>query len=283
MKRVAVIGAGLMGSGIAYACARAGYEVVVVDAFAGALEKAKQNHQRWLAKELGQGKCPKEEADERMARVSWSQKIADCAGAELVVEAVVEELKVKQEVFRSLDEVLPAEAVIGSNTSSLPITTLAESVRDPGRVVGIHFFNPAHVMRLVEIIRGLKTRDEVAQRAVDFSKSLGKEITESADTPGFITSRFGAVCMNEAIFLLQEGIGTREDIDKAIKLGYNHPMGPLQLADLIGLDTLLHVLEVLWEGYQDPKYRPAYLLKQMVAAGKLGRKTGEGFYTYGSS
>jgi 3-hydroxybutyryl-CoA dehydrogenase len=200
--------------------------------------------------------------------------------ADLVIEAAPEKMDLKKSLFRQVDELAAPDTILGSNTSSLPITELAGAVADPGRVIGIHFFNPAPVMKLVEIVVGLNTRQETVDTVVGFVSSIDKEVVVVKDLPGFVTTRVGLMLISEAILAYQEGIAEKEALDKAVKLGYNHPMGPLALADLVGLDVVLHVLDALFESYKDPRYRAPILLRKMVQAGRLGRKTGEGFYKY---
>jgi 3-hydroxybutyryl-CoA dehydrogenase len=220
------------------------------------------------------------EAAEALARIDVGIGLRRAAGAELIVEAAPEKLELKRALFRELAEVAGPDALLASNTSSLPITSIASAVADPGRVVGLHFFNPVLQMDLVEVIPGVHTRPGVAAKASEFARSLGKTVVTSKDTPGFVTSRALAVLANEAAWMLYEGTASRDDIDAAYKLGFHHPMGPFELLDLVGIDTTVAILDVLWDGFRDPKYRTCPILRSMVEAGRLGRKSGAGFYDY---
>ena len=281
MEKVAVIGSGTMGSGVGYVTALAGFETRLYDVIPEALAKAEAYHRSLIARLLAKGRITEEEADALWGRVSYSADLGQAlAGVDIVIEAILEDIDLKKDFFRQAEALVSEDAILGSNTSSLPITQIAGAVESRGRVIGIHFFNPAPVMKLVEIIVGLETAPEVVDRVKDFVRRLGKEEVVVNDFPGFVTTRVGIMLVSEAIFALQEGVAEKEALDKAIKLGYNHPMGPLALADLIGLDIVYHVLEALHENYKDPRYRPPILLKKMVEAGRLGRKTGQGFYEY---
>lgn len=278
--RVFVVGAGIMGSGIATVATMAGCPVRLYDVSPTFVEKGLGALTANLDRAVTKGKLTAGARDEARARVVGATTLDDARDASVVVEAAPEKLELKRQIFRDLDARVPPEAWLGTNTSSLSITAIASVVKDPGRVVGIHFFNPVPAMELVELISGAHTRPETLERARSFAQALGKTVTQSKDFPGFVTTRSTAVLINEAVWMLFEGVASREDIDLAHKLGFHHPMGPLELADLVGLDTMLSVLERLYTGFHDQKYRPSPLLVNMVEAGKLGRKTGEGFYTY---
>ena len=281
MDKIAILGAGTMGSGIGYVTASAGYQTALYDPYPEVLDKARSYHRKLLERAVEKGRLTSEAANGYWGRVVYSADLATVVRtADLIVEAAPEKMALKQSLFQQAEELGAPNAILGSNTSSLPITELASAVADPGRVIGIHFFNPAPVMKLVEIVVGLNTRQRTVDAVVEFVKSIGKEVVVVKDLPGFATTRVGLMLVSEAILAYQEGIAEKEALDKAIKLGYNHPMGPLALADLIGLDVVLHVLDALFENYKDPRYRAPILLRKMVQAGRLGRKTGEGFYTY---
>ncbi len=278
--RLFVAGAGIMGSGIAAQAALAGWEVDLYDVQQGFLDRGLSTLKKDMDRLVRKGKLTQEEGTRTSARVRGTLVLESAKGANVVMEAAPERLELKRELFRALDAVVPAQTLLGSNTSSLSITAIASTLRDPGRLVGVHFFNPVLAMELVEVIPGFRARPEEVARAVAFSKALGKTVTTSKDAPGFVTTRALAVLTNEAIWMLHDGVATREDIDTAHKLGFHHPMGPLELADLVGLDTMLSVLERLYTGFRDPKYRACPLLVSMVEAGLYGRKSGEGFYRY---
>ncbi len=283
VQTVGVVGAGSMGHGIAQVTAQAGYRVRMVDTVEAALESGLGLIEKGLARLAAKGKFSEDEAREARQRISVSTELATLAEAELVVEAVVEKLEVKRALLADLDQVCPADTVLASNTSSISITRLAAATGRPGKVIGMHFMNPVPVMNLVEIIRGLATEQETFDRVEGLTRRLGKTPVEVHDAPGFVSNRVLMPMLNEAIFCLYEGVGSARAIDEVMKLGMNHPMGPLALADLIGLDICLDILRVLKEGFADPKYRPCPLLVKMVDAGYLGRKTGRGFYTYGEA
>lgn len=281
MDKIAVIGAGTMGGGIGYVTAIAGYQTTLYDPYPKMLEKARAYHRKLIDRAVEKGRLTLEAADSYWGRVVYTDDLATALnGANLIIEAAPEKLALKKDLFRQIEKLASPDAILGSNTSSLPISELAGVVADPGRVVGLHFFNPAPVMKLVEIAVGLNTKPETVAAVVEFVQSIGKEGVVVKDFPGFVTTRVGMMLISEAIFAYQEGVAERESLDKAMRLGYNLPMGPLTLADLVGLDVVLHVLDALFENYKDPRYRAPILLRKMVQAGRLGRKTGEGFYKY---
>jgi|TARA_B110000211_G_scaffold23646_1_gene24400 3-hydroxybutyryl-CoA dehydrogenase len=279
-KKVGVIGAGTMGNGIAQVFATAGSEVLMVDAAEAALERGQSAIAKSLARSVKKERMTQAEADAICARVKTSTTIADLTDQELVVEAVVEKKAVKSSVLQELDKTLPAGTILATNTSSISITELAAATSRPDRVIGMHFMNPVPVMKLIEVIRGHETSDETTSAVLACSESLGKVPVEATDYPGFVANRVLMPMINEAVFCLMEGVASRDGIDTVMKLGMAHPMGPLALADLIGLDVCLDILEVLHSGLGDDKYRPCPLLRRMVAAGHLGRKSGKGFYDY---
>lgn len=281
IRQIYVIGAGTMGSGIAQVAALAGYHTTVMDVIPEQLEKAKGMIRRSVEKLLSKGQLTTEQAS-GVEEIRYEKEMKSIGFADLVIEAVVEDLSVKKDIFRQADGLCQETAILASNTSSISITQLAAVTHRPHQVIGMHFMNPVPLMRLVEVIRGLLTSAETLQTAFEVCRQMGKEPVEANDSPGFISNRILCPMINEAIFALQEGIGSREAIDAVMKLGMNHPMGPLALADLIGLDVVLAVMEILHRDLGEDKYRPAYLLRKMVAAGHLGRKTGRGFYEYAS-
>jgi len=281
VERMAVVGAGQMGSGIAQIAAQAGIEVTLTDATSELAMKGLERISASLAKLVEKGKMNAGDRTAVLARIRAADDLQACARAQLLVEAIVENEGVKKDLFRKADALLAPEAILASNTSSISITALAAATRRPERFVGMHFMNPPPVMQLIEIIRGLQTSDATYRAVVELAKRFGKTSVTSKDRPGFIVNRILIPLLNEACFALEEGLATPEDIDTAVKLGLNHPMGPLALADFIGLDTCLAIAEVLHQGLGDDKYRPAPVLRQYVAAGWLGRKTGRGFHTYG--
>ncbi len=280
IAHVAVVGAGTMGNGIAQVFAQAGYTVTMVDVAQAQIDRGLANIQKNLARSVEKGRITAEDKDAALGRITASLSLDDAATANLVVEAVVEDSRVKAEIFKHLDTLCHDETILASNTSSISITAIAANTRRPEKVIGMHFFNPVPVMKLVEIVRGLATEDSTFKAVVELAEKLGKTPVEVNDYPGFVSNRLLMPMINEAAYALMEGVATREAIDTVMKLGMNHPMGPLELADLIGLDTCLHIMEVLQEGFADSKYRPCPLLRKMVAAGYLGMKTGKGFYEY---
>ncbi len=279
-ERVAVIGAGTMGNGIAQVFASCGSEVTLVDVNGEALERGVAAIGKSLARVVKKERMSQEDADAAMARISRSTRLEDLTDRELIVEAVSERADLKAKVFGTLDEVAPASTILASNTSSISITEIAAVTGRADKVIGMHFMNPVPVMKLVEVIRGQETSDETTDAVMRASRALGKEPVEANDYPGFVSNRVLMPMINEAVFCLMEGVATKEGIDTVMKLGMAHPMGPLTLADLIGLDVCLDILEVLHRGLGDDKYRPCPLLRRMVAAGRLGRKSGKGFYDY---
>jgi 3-hydroxybutyryl-CoA dehydrogenase len=269
-----------MGNGIAQVCAVAGFPVVMQDLSQAALDRAQATMQGSLARLVKKGTLTEAQAAEALARVTTATDLSAMADRDIVIEAIVERLDVKAGVIGRLDAICPAGTILASNTSSISLTQLAAASQHPGRVIGMHFFNPVPVMQLVEIIRALQTTDAVADRVTALTRAIGKTPRVSKDSYGFIVNRLLAPQINEAINCVSEGLATPEDIDSMMKLGANHPMGPLALGDLIGLDVVLNIMETLYEGFDDPKYRASPLLKQMVHAGYLGRKAGRGFYEY---
>ena len=279
-RKIGVVGAGTMGNGIAQAFAQAGFEVVMSDVAQAALDRAMNtisgSYDRLIKKE----KMTAEQKAAALARIQTATELAALKDADLVIEAATENLELKLKIFRQLDELAKADAVIASNTSSISITKLAASTKRADKVIGMHFFNPVPLMALVELIRGLQTSDATYAAVEEASKAVGKTPVQVRNSPGFVVNRMLCPMINEAIFALGEGLATAAQIDEAMKLGANHPIGPLALCDMIGLDVQLAVMNVLFEGFKDPKYRPAPLLVEMVEAGYLGRKTGRGFFTY---
>jgi 3-hydroxybutyryl-CoA dehydrogenase len=280
IKTVGVVGAGTMGNGIAQVFAQAGFKVRLVDVSRPMLERAETQIRKSLAKFVEKGKISPVERDAAIERVTSTTALDDLIDADYVVEAIVEDAKAKSALFTSLDAIAQPHAILASNTSSISITVLGAATKRPDRVLGMHFMNPVPLMALVELIRGQATSDESMQAASTLCARLGKNGVEAADYPGFIANRILMPMLNEAFYAVLEGVGTPEAIDAVMKGGMNHPMGPLALADFIGLDVCLAILNVLHDGLGDPKYRPCPLLKRMVAAGYLGRKSGRGFYVY---
>jgi 3-hydroxybutyryl-CoA dehydrogenase len=283
-SNVFVAGAGFMGSGIAYLVATKTHaRVTLYDLYPGALDKARGALEKMGKSSLDKGFISSDDLQAALKRIKTVEVDRDAADADLVIEAIAEDLSAKKELFGILDKACKPHTIFASNTSSLSITALASSTRRQKQFVGMHFFSPPHVMKLLEIIPGLDTSIETQEKIRQFGQALGKVIISSKDMPGFITTRLGLVLINEAAYALMEGLSTPEEIDLGMTLGYNHPMGPLALGDFVGLDIVLHVMETLYAGFGDPKYRPCPLVKRLVAAGHLGRKTGRGFYEYGAS
>lgn len=280
IQKVMVIGAGQMGSGIAQVCAQAGYDVTLNDLKGEFVERGLSSIEKNLARAVEKGRMSADEKDQTTGRLSSSTDLQDAKGVDLVIEAAVENMDIKKTIFAQLDEIAPEHTILATNTSSLPITEIAAATNRPQQVIGMHFMNPVPVMKLVEIIRGLATSDEVYAAIEDMTNKLQKTPVEVEDFPGFVANRILMPMINEAVYTLYEGVASKEDIDSVMKLGMNHPMGPLTLADFIGLDTCLYIMETLHEGFGDDKYRPCPLLRKYVKAGWLGRKTGRGFYEY---
>lgn len=281
LANIGVIGAGTMGNGIAQVCAQAGFDVTLLDIAQGALDKALVTIGKNLDRQVSKGTLSEDDKRAALDKIRISTDYSVLKDAQLVIEAATENLDLKLKVLQQIAAQVSAECVIASNTSSLSITQLAASVSAPERFIGLHFFNPVPVMGLIEVIRGLQTSDATHALAMNMAERLGKTAITAGNRPGFVVNRILVPMINEAILVFQEGLASAEDIDAGMRLGCNQPIGPLALADLIGLDTLLAILEAFYDGFNDSKYRPAPLLKEMVAAGYLGRKTGRGFHTYG--
>ncbi|MEH7128679.1 3-hydroxybutyryl-CoA dehydrogenase [Neobacillus drentensis] len=280
ISKLMVIGAGQMGSGIAQVCAQAGYKVILNDLKPEFVERGYAGINKLLTRNVDKGRLTEEQKQDILGNITTSTNLKDASDVDLVIEAAVENMAIKTNIFAQLDEITPAHTILASNTSSLPITEIAAATKRPEKVIGMHFMNPVPVMKLVEIIRGLATADEVYQVIEDMTKTISKVPVEVNDFPGFVSNRILMPMINEAIYTVYEGVATKEAIDEVMKLGMNHPMGPLTLADFIGLDTCLYIMETLHQGFGDDKYRPCPLLRKYVKAGWLGKKTGRGFYTY---
>ncbi|WP_313236899.1 3-hydroxybutyryl-CoA dehydrogenase [Sporosarcina ureae] len=280
IEKVFVIGAGQMGGGIAQVCAQAGYQVTLHDLNEEAYDRGFKVITKNLERNVEKGRMTEEEKEAVLGRFTKSLDMQNAKDADIVIEAAVENMAIKTKIFAELDEITPEHTILATNTSSLPITEIGAATKRPGKVIGMHFMNPVPVMKLVEVIRGLATDDDVYEAVEEMTKKLNKTPVEVNDAPGFVANRVLMPMINEAIFTLYEGVATKEAIDDVMKMGMNHPMGPLQLADFIGLDTCLYIMETLYEGFGDSKYRPCPLLRKYVKAGWHGKKTGRGFYSY---
>ncbi|WP_188204562.1 3-hydroxybutyryl-CoA dehydrogenase [Desemzia incerta] len=280
IKKIMVVGSGQMGSGIAQVMAQNGYDVILNDIKEEFVQKGLDKISKQLDRDVQKQRRTEEEKQEILNRFTLSTDYKDAADVQLVIEAATENKKIKLDIFKQLGEIAPAETILASNTSSLSITEIARATNRPDKVIGMHFFNPVPVMKLVEVNRALTTSKETADTIQELSGKIGKTAIDVKDSPGFAVNRILIPMINEAIFTVFEGVATAEEVDEAMKLGANHPMGPIALADYIGLDVCLAIMEVLYEGFNDPKYRPCPLLKKYVEAGRLGKKTGQGFYTY---
>jgi len=283
IKKVFVVGAGLMGGGITQVAATAGYQVTMRDMTQDILDKSLENIQWSLEKFASKGKITEEQAGQAVANIKTTTELADASDADLVIEAIFEDLKVKQEVFKELNGIVPEGAILATNTSAISITSIAAATERPAKVVGLHFFSPVPMMRLCEVIRGLETSDETIEAAEKFAQSIGKEtVLVRKDVAGFLANRIGLTATVEAVRLLEAGVASPQDIDKTMRLGYGHPMGPLETADMTGIEVLMHACEAIYEETQNEKYYPPELMKRMITAGLKGRKTRKGFYDYSS-
>jgi len=280
VRTVGVVGCGLMGSGIVEVAARAGLRVVYLESSDELVDAGRQRIETSTTRAVERGKLDPGEREEVLARISGTTDVRDLADVDLAIEAATEDPEIKRAIFRQLDEITRPEVVLASNTSSIPIADLGAGTKRPDRVIGMHFFNPVPLMDLIEIVKSITTSDDTVEFARDYAAVLGKTAVLSGDRAGFIVNTLLIPYLNDAMRMLQDGFATREDLDAAIQLGLNHPMGPLRLADLIGLDTCLHIADVLYEEFRDPRFAPPPLLRRMVTAGKLGRKSGRGFYGY---
>jgi len=280
IKKIGVIGAGTMGHGISLVAAKAGYDVIIRDIKDEFVNNGLSRIEKFLNRSVEKGKMTEAEKNKILSKIKGTTKLADLKDVDLVVEAIFEDANVKKDIFKELDTICKKETLFASNTSTIPITDLASVTSRPESFIGMHFMNPVPLMKLVEVIRGLRTSDQTAKIIKELAEKMGKIPVEVNDGPGFVSNRVLFTMINEAMFCLQDGTGTAESIDSVMKLGMNHPMGPLELADLIGLDVSLNILNVLYDGFNDSKYRPCPLLKKMVQAGYLGRKSGKGFYDY---
>jgi 3-hydroxybutyryl-CoA dehydrogenase len=281
VRTVGVVGAGLMGSGIIETAARHGYDVVAREVDSATVEGGQKRVSRSMARAVERGKISEAERDDANTRITWTTSLEDLAGSDLIVEAIIENLGQKKELFRELDRITRPEVILASNTSSVSITELAAVTARPDRVAGCHFFNPVPVMTLVELVRGYQTSDQTIAELRAFGESLGKNVVVAQDTPGFIVNYLLVPYLLDAVRMVENQVATKEDIDTGIRLGLNHPMGPLTLLDYVGLDTTLYIADVMYEEYREPKYAAPPLLRKMVTSGHMGRKSGRGFYDYG--